>query len=300
MADVIVVADPGVDDMVALVLLNQLVDQRSTKTLISTFGNQDAKVTGRNAEAFAAHMQAGWEYRAGATKPASGRIEAPWAETFHGPDGLWGELPPAGSAVARSNSESRCNNLISLGPLTEPHRILREGKLKRLTLMGGAFEVHGNETQWAEFNIAMDPVAASMLFEESQGAAVSVVPLDVIQHVNWSYEDISRIPEDYTTYRWIKRLLTAWFQNCDSSACMGFPLYDPLAVYLAYYPDAADWVRSGVAVIQYGSQRGRTKMSDTNPPCDIAMCISNPRSVAEAIFDLTFRLPPLREASGVT
>ena len=47
--------------------------------------------------------------------------------------------------------------------------------------MGGAFEVYGNVTLSAEFNVYADPHAAQVVFDS--GIPVTIVPLDVTHQV---------------------------------------------------------------------------------------------------------------------
>lgn len=287
MKDITIISDPGVDDMVALVLLNKLA-RKQRKILVSTFGNHNADITGKNSEAFAAYMQDQWQYRSGAALPLNKTVERPYPDYFHGQDGLWNVQPPKAKRPAARTDTPTTSDVISLGTLTEPYALLNTQTMKRLTIMGGTFAEPGNETAWTEFNIAMDVDAAKLFFEKCQDIDVKLVPMDATQKVTWSPEDIKRIPETDQTNRWLKRLLLAWFKNYKYAADKNFVLYDPLAVYLAFRPEVATWQRSGVEVIGTGEQRGRTILSDTNPPCDIAMDIIDPDKVARQIFDILF------------
>ena len=282
-----VISDPGVDDLVALVLLEKLASKQN-KVLISTFGNHTAEVTSKNSQAFAAYMQGRWEYRPGATLPYSQQVDRPIRDSVNGADGLWGVAPPKAKKPAILNDTLTRNEVFSLGPLTETYRLLKEGLVERLLIMGGAFGGSGNETAYAEFNMALDADVARMLFENCQDIEVRLVPTDVTQHVTWSLADIQSIPETSQTNRWLKKLLLAWFANPRDDPGGDFVLYDPLAVYLAFAPDAASWVNEGVAVVDTGEQRGRTTFSSDNPPCTIAVEIADPKQVAAQIFDILF------------
>ena len=282
-----VISDPGVDDLVALVLLEKLASKRN-KVLISSFGNHNAQVTSKNSRAFAAYMQNGWQYRPGATLPYSKRVKQPFRDSVNGADGLWGVGLPRTEKSAVLNDTLTKSDVFSLGPLTETHQLLKDGLLERLLIMGGTFSGAGNETTFAEFNIALDVDAARMLFENCQDIEVRLVPTDATQNVSWSLADIQRIPETNQTNRWLKKLLLAWFDNPRDSSNGDFVLYDPLAVYLAFAPEAARWVNTGVEVIGTREERGRTVFSDTNPPCLVAIEVLEPKKVSAQIFSLLF------------
>lgn len=282
-----VISDPGVDDAVALVLLEKLAPE-AQKLLVATFGNNTARITGRNAADFAAYMQKNWRYRPGAALPNNKKVECPWPDYFHGPDGLWGVRPPRATKKARRTRQQLVGDLISLGPLTETYQLLKNQQPKRLIIMGGAFGLPGNETTYAETNIAMDPDAARLLFRSCQNTETRVVPMDVTQQVRWSLQDVRSIPETSPTNRWLKQLLLTWYKKYEYAKEKEFVLYDPLAVYLAFVPQAATWTRRGIAVVPTGPQRGRTIFSDANPPCKIALNLLDPQAVAQAIYQIIF------------
>lgn len=288
MKELTVISDPGVDDVIALMLLERLAP-KARKLLVSTFGNNEAGVTDKNARDFVAYKQGKWSYRAGATLPLSQKVERPWPDYFHGPDGLWGVRPPEGAA-AKKTDQSLVGDLFSLGPLTETYKLLKDKRPRKLTLMGGAFGVPGNETAYAETNVAMDPDAARLLFETCQGDEIAVVPLDVAQQVRWSLQDVQAIPETSPDNKWLKRLLLAWYKNYADADKKQFVLYDPLAIYLAFVPEAAVWLRRGVAVVTEGPQRGRTVFSDAHRPCSVAVDLKDAQAVAQAMYQLIFEV----------
>jgi inosine-uridine nucleoside N-ribohydrolase len=287
MSGVSVISDPGVDDAVALVLLDKLA-QKQSKLLLATFGNNTAAITTKNAVDFSAYMQGDWAFRPGATLPLSGQVERAWPDYFHGPDGLWGVRPPAGTRPARRSNRQVDSRLFSLSPLTEAYACYQSGRVKELMIMGGAFNEPGNETPYAETNIAFDPDAAQLLLANCQDIVVNIVPLDVTRKAVWSWQQVQAIPETNTTNRWLKRLITAWFEGYNHEKEKDFNLHDPLAVFLYYYPQYALWRRSGVEVVTVGKKRGQTVWSKVNPPCNVAIDLHDPAAVSRAIYSLLF------------
>ena len=72
--------------------------------------------------------------------------------------------------------------IIALGPLTNIAAALERfpglaSEIGEIVVMGGAVEVEGNITPYAEFNISEDPWAANVVF--TCGAPVTLVGLDV-------------------------------------------------------------------------------------------------------------------------
>ena len=76
--------------------------------------------------------------------------------------------------------------LVPVGPLTNiakamlnSPRVMR--RVREIVLMGGVFEIYGNVTTQAEFNIYADPQAAQVVF--NFGVPVTMTPLDVTHQV---------------------------------------------------------------------------------------------------------------------
>ncbi|HUC89339.1 MAG TPA: nucleoside hydrolase [Patescibacteria group bacterium] len=283
-----IISDPGVDDLIALSLINKITGPGVNKQLISTYGNAPGEVTAINAQAFTEFAGDGWSHRSGAAAPYHGEFELGWQYDFHGKDGVWGERPPHKESNIPPQPTSDPESAISLAALTETYRLVGSGALKRLVVMGGVFDQPGNVNPYAECNIAQDPDAASLLFEKAGEVATSIVPLDVTRQVSWTFDDIQGIPTDTEENIWLKSLLTSWYANFLPGKEKLFKLHDPLAAYLAFYPEAAHWLRHGVAVITEGEQRGRTVLSSENQACDIAMGVEHPKDIAMEIYRILF------------
>lgn len=283
-----ITTDPGIDDLVALMLLAKLsFDQQHC--LVSSFGNAPVGVTGRNAQEFISFVAPQWLYCQGASNPMNGKVEQPWPDYFHGADGVWGVHPKAViEKVHHLKTFVKNGALISLSPMTDAYRILQSGCLTEATIMGGAFTIPGNETSHAETNIAFDVEAAAHFFYTCKGVNVRVVPLDMTRKVFWSLEMVEGIPEASSLSRWVKQMLLAWFNNYNHDKEKDFNLHDPLAVYLTFFPEKAKWISSGVRVITVGKKRGKTTLDAGNPLCEIAWELHDPASIATDIFRILF------------
>lgn len=285
-----VISDPGIDDLTALVLLHKL-ETKANNLLISTFGNAQENITAKNAKEFLAFVLPNWQFMHGSSKPFNNKFEHAWPDYFHGPDGTWGIHPEAD--ITKINVLTRYpknKDVISLAPLTDVYKLHQANRFKNITIMGGAFTIKGNETQYAETNIAFDPDAAHNFFNQCSNIKVRVVPLDVTRKVFWTLEQVSKIPETNGINQWLKELLLTWFDKYDHDKEKDFNLHDPLAVYLNWFPNEAVWITRGVEVIIKGEKRGQTILQKNNSVCKIALKLKNPLAIADAIFTKVFGL----------
>ena len=281
-----VITDIGVDDALALVLLDRLTPGRR-KTIVPTFGNTKAEAIKKNARDFVAQMpmSSGWYYYGqGIQLPLSGSITFS-AEDYHGADGLWSIRPPKSAALLRATNDIPQGQAISLGPLTQAYELLRKGTLEQLTLMGGYFRDESHPTIRPQANIRMDIDAAELFFADCTGVDVRVVPHNVTRQVYWTREMVEAAPSTSATAAWLKRLMQTWFENCPYER---FALHDPVAALLALEPDLASWTESGIRVRRDGNSDGITELSQDNPICSIATSLRDPSKVADHIFSLVF------------
>lgn len=286
----IIITDGVIDDLLALKLLQRLASER--QQIVSTFGNIPQSQAHKNLSDFLSVTDFDWNLTAGSDKPLSGKFEYTWLDYFNGSDGLWGMRPTIpDSTSARSNqTQDISRRVISLGALTGLQKIQEAHRknLQTITIMGGVFYEKGNYTQYSECNIAYDPDAAHGFFQNCNGIDVKVVPLDVTRRVCWEHETFDTIPEATEYNRWFKHVLRAWYKNYGFAKKSVLNLHDPLAVYLTFFPEAAEWKQMGVNVVLDGEERGRTVEDSQNPSCYIAVTVKDPQQVAKDIFHYIF------------
>lgn len=285
-----IISDPGIDDLVALLLLYKLKPE-AKNVLVSTFGNAAEKITSKNAKEFISFVSTKWQFMHGASSPLNNKLEHPWPDYFHGQDGVWGVHPKVDISKIHYLTEYPKNkNVISLAALTDLYKMKKTNKFKNVTIMGGAFAVEGNETWYAETNIAFDTDSAHLFFKHCSNVNANIVPLDVTRKVFWDLNKVNKIPEINKVNIWIKKLLLTWFDKYDHDKEKDFNLHDPLAVYLTWFPEEAIWITGGVEVITKGEKRGQTIFQSRNPHCKIAMNLKNPLKIADSIFEKIFVL----------
>lgn len=205
--------DTGIDDSLALLYL-LASPEAEIVAITCTAGNVPARQVAINNLAWLELCgREGVEVSLGAEIPVIQPLMT--TEETHGPQGIGhAELPaPTQEISARHATEvwidtvrSRPGEVIGLvtGPLTNLALALKLCPelpllLKRLVIMGGAFNYPGNTTPTTEWNIAVDPDAAKIVFD-----AFSVVPadrrpvicaLDVTERIEMKPEHIAALAE---------------------------------------------------------------------------------------------------------
>jgi len=189
----IIDADPGADDVIALLLAFSAHEKLDIRALTTVDGNVQLSYTSRNAR-----MVREWVNRpdvpvyAGCAHPML--REPVHATEVHGKDGMVGvkifepKQPLAkGSAVqylitTLLAAKPRSITIATLGPQTNLAMALIENPgiqqgIKEIVMMGGAHFNGGNITPAAEFNVFADPHASDVIFKS--GAPITVISLDV-------------------------------------------------------------------------------------------------------------------------
>jgi purine nucleosidase len=170
--------DTGVDDAMALVYLFGSSDAELVG-IASTAGNVPVQqVCANNLGLLELCRVDGVPVSKGAEQPVSSLLRT--AEDTHGPQGLGYATLPSTDRQLTSHDAAQAwitaahahpGELIGVatGPLTNLALALRREPalptlLRRLVIMGGAFEYRGNTTPVAEWNISVDPEAAREVF----------------------------------------------------------------------------------------------------------------------------------------
>jgi purine nucleosidase len=205
---VFVDVDTGVDDAMALVYL-YASDDAEVVGIASTAGNVPVQQVCRNNLGLLELCRMSVPVSKGSEQPISTPLRT--AEDTHGPEGMgYARLPAtdrqltsydAADAWVRAAHEHPGELVaIAVGPLTNLALALRKEPalpklLRRLVIMGGAFDYRGNTTPVAEWNISVDPEAAAEVFAV-WGAAWGLEPpqhLPIVLGLNLT-ENIAMTP----------------------------------------------------------------------------------------------------------
>ncbi|KAA8965306.1 nucleoside hydrolase [Mycobacterium sp.] len=174
-APVFVDVDTGVDDALALMYLLASPDAELVG-IAATAGNVAVEQVCRNTLGLLELCRApAIPVSRGADNPLCGPLRAP--SHAHGADGLgYAQLPPSGRELSGEDAatawvraaRAHPGELIAVatGPLTNLALARRAepalpSLLRRLVIMGGAYDHRGNTTPVAEWNISVDPEAAA-------------------------------------------------------------------------------------------------------------------------------------------
>lgn len=197
----------------------------------------------------------------GAEKPLWRAIR--YAKEVHGDCGLAGQLNdlepgeaqsvPAGDFIkAQIEKYPGEITMIMTGPETNLGVLLMQErsialKLKEIIVMGGVADGRGNESPVAEFNIAIDPEAADLVFHS--GAPLTMVGLDVTRKALLRKPDIDALKATDKIKHFVDLVTMEYRQRF--AAVNGFEaclMHDPLAVAAAVDPSLVKCVHRYVGI----------------------------------------------------
>ena len=238
---VIIDTDPGVDDALAL-LFAMCSPELKIEAITAVAGNVRLELALLNALRMVEIAgRADIPVAAGARAPLERRLVT---ATSHGSDGL-GDLEfavptikpvdePAAELIRRIVSGSPGEvSIVAVGPLTNVASALRTypslGRhVKEIVLMGGSLS-GGNMTPAAEFNIYVDPEAASIAFRS--GVPLTMVGLDVTRQCILTEEHVRAIAAGSSAVsKAAARIARNDLGRARQGSADGRPMHDPLAV----------------------------------------------------------------------
>lgn len=276
---ILIDCDPGHDDMMAIMLAvaHESINLIGVTTVA---GNQTGENTWRNAAATLTLIDAlEVPLARGADRPLCRPLVT--AANIHGSSGLDGaELPdpapvfldamrqpyPVPGPVRMAElimNHPKPVTLVATGPLTNVALALRtfpalHRKIRRIVIMGGGLQ-DSNVTPAAEFNIFVDPEAASAVF--SGGVPITMVSVDVTNRAVMNFEEIARLEGRNGAVSGVVGPLMRFFADKNRSAfgIQGAPIHDALTVATVIDPSLVDTRPCNVVVETNGEHtRGRT------------------------------------------
>lgn len=181
--------------------------------------------------------------------------------------------------------------IFASGPLTNLAEALRldpsiRERIRSVEVMGGALEVNGNVdlSPSAEWNIYIDPVAASEVF--ASGVAIRLTPLDAADRIGWSESDAAvwsaaNRPAGSMAAQLLRYTMNDW-------SASSVPVWDLVAALNVADRGLCRWEHVHVEVVETaGRNQGQTVVAD-NEPANIDACLSPDvdayRASAETVF----------------
>ncbi len=313
---IILDTDPGGDDIFALLWLLSLVKQGFVELIAVTTaqGNVDANVTFTCASRVLALTGfAGIDLGKGVTLDVSEIADAAY---IHGSDGVGGlaeTLPQVlhDYATAPNSDDLIIEKLnaypgeiivIAIAPLTNlaAAEIKSPGilkKAKEIIIMGGAFQVPGNVTSHAEFNIAFNVEAAQTVFNSRND--IVVLPLDVTNQVILTHvmvQEMTLVNPTNITGKFIVKLTDFLTQASltyrQSEGKNGFLVHDAATIAYLFYPETLFLRRAKVEIETQGRlTKGQTIFDDrhvtkTDTNSWVALQVDATNLLASLIEDL--------------
>ena len=283
MIKVIIDTDPGTDDALALMMALNSPDL-DVQGLTTVGGNATLAHTTRNALRLLEYLgRPEIPVSRGAARPLTGRFH--YGYYYHGAGGLTVRLPRTRSEPRPLRAPEYIASLaysfpgelvlIALGPLTNIARALTsEPRLKEwvkeIVIMGGAVEVPGNVSPFAEFNIYNDPVAAGRVL--ASGIPVTLVGLDVCNSVSVARDETGWLRGENKSEALATEILSGWFAIHSGSD--SYNLSDPLAVVAAVQPDLMLYKHASVQVEVENDERiGKTTASYSEGNVRVAVSV---------------------------
>ncbi|MBZ5961770.1 nucleoside hydrolase [Leuconostoc gasicomitatum] len=276
---VIIDADPGIDDSLAL-----LVALRSPKLDVigisivegnvpTIIGVQNALKVLREANRLDIPVFAGAEVPL--------KHEYVSAQDTHGEDGL-GESHlervtdaepsqrDAQAGYAKLLSENEDVWFLALGPLTNVAIALQQQpgiwqQVSRLIVMGGADQTNGNTSPVAEYNFWVDPDAADYVFQNSP-LNIELVPLDVTRKLEFTPNMLQMMQYlDAEKSKFVAQIMPFYFDfHWQQEHVLGAVINDPLVIIYALHPELVRSVNKYVTVVTDGIALGQSIVDREN------------------------------------
>jgi len=248
--------DTGIDDAIAI-LLALKAPNIHIAGITTVFGVSTVEQTTSNTLCVMELCDAG--YHIPVAKGADAPLKRARGESvahIHGKNGIGDYVLPEPKNRLREESAAEfiCNmvhqkahelTLVCTARLTNLAMAIERdpfivSKVKNVVIMGGAINVPGNVTAYAEANVFGDPEAAQIVFES--GIPITVVGLDVTLQAVFHEKDMKLLktmsPEKNRKMIDFLDHITSFYSNAylQETGKAGCPLHDPLAMAVVIDP----------------------------------------------------------------
>ena len=270
---VILDVDVGIDDAMAILFASKS-PEIELLGVTTVFGNSSIDDSTRNALFLLERCGLRVPVAQGASVPLVAPPIPPVAYV-HGSNGL-GNVPvgepsramlaPVSAAefiIAQSRLYPGELTLVPVGRLTNVALALRldptlPSRIKRIVLMGGAFDTRGNITPVAGANTFGDPHAADIVFQADWD--VTAVGTDVTRQVMIDQDDLHELARRNPLAGGFVRDMTAFYLEFHRSVGVtgGFYIHDPSALMYLVRPELFEVTRAAIRVVTDGLAVGQT------------------------------------------
>eukprot|EP00887_Chlorella_sp_A99_P002299 scaffold10.g2299.t1 len=271
----IIDTDPGVDDTLAILAAFNSPEEVEVLGLTSVFGNVPTPMATRNA--ILLRELAGRPdvpVAEGAHRSLRGVAKERIADFVHGKDGFGNTFPPPAQArggepladcsaaefiVRMSRKYPGEVVVLTLAALTNVALAMHidpelPERLRRIVVLGGAFNCSGNVNPAAEANIFGDPDAANVVL--SRAANVWMLGLDVTHTCFMGAGQLEGLAGAGRHGAFIHAISQFYLQ--DAYGMEAIYLHDPTAVAAVVAPQLFKWEEGAVVVVDDGPAKGRT------------------------------------------
>lgn len=239
--------DTGIDDALAIIFLSFYLKAQIIG-ITTCGGNVEVEQTTENTLAVLSLLNLNIPVYPGSDKPLNKKSYT-YAKYFHGQNGLADiKLPIKHKAQTTSavdfiiqaiNKYQKDLIIVSTAPATNLAKAIIKkpdlaDKINQLYIMGGAVDVPGNETEYAETNFFQDPEAIQIIFNQVKD--ITIIPLDVTNQCPITKSAIQKINRDSPVGKFTAEAITNWYNFFGDPKDRQFELYDPLAVSVLTKP----------------------------------------------------------------
>ncbi len=269
----IIDTDPGVDD--AMAILYAAHDPAiELLGLTTVFGNVPVQKATRNALRLCDLAGLDIPVAEGAARPSVvAPLDPAEAARIHGAEGF-GPVPPqtpqrtptpedAADFMASMARRYRGEvTLCAIGPITNVAEALRRhpdfaANIAKIVFMGGAAQVPGNVTPYAEANTYQDPHALAEVL--ASGIPTLMVGLDVTMQTTGSRADFAALAKRHPDHcGFLQRPSDEYIGIYEERGLPGCGLHDPAAVIACVAPDLFNTSKIPLSVVLKGPEIGRT------------------------------------------
>lgn len=193
--------DPGLDDGIALLLMNHFISNEPC-AIVASYGNASLEVTRKNLAGLKKSFDIACPTFIGAAGPLSG--EKPYFDCYHGEDALRGisKLLDTKNETAQplNDLESYVGDdpvvhYCCIGPMTTLAQLILSNspivsKIRCILAMGGGIE-RFNCPNKSEFNFHSDPNAVRVVFES--GIPLVIAPFDLGMEFPLTVAEVERV-----------------------------------------------------------------------------------------------------------